>query len=139
MELPENHPFAVKKRVSGLLLFCYVHCPTTRPHIAHSPRDVGIEGVGSRGCQACPVVHAQVTKDEEKLQEERLKVTQGLPLQDLAGAPAFFCASAAVVQCQRGTGASGHEKMGNHMCTSMPKMECPGHCANSALGGKFTL
>ena len=41
VDLPDNHPFAVKKRVS---------------------------------------------KDEERLHAERLKVQRGLPLQDLAGA-----------------------------------------------------
>ncbi|KAK9903560.1 hypothetical protein WJX75_008961 [Coccomyxa subellipsoidea] len=44
VELPENHPFAVKK---------------------------------------------QVSKDEEELQNARLKVTRGLPLQDLSGSRGF--------------------------------------------------
>ena len=84
MELPENHPFAVKKRVSGVLtsaMWSSCHPSLKLPWLLG-------QHWGAQ-CSACPVVHPQVTKDEEKLQEERLKVTRGLPLQDLAGAPSL--------------------------------------------------
>ena len=90
MELPANHPFAMKKQVNAC---CLAGPPVLSAVILAVVAQKG-EGPGHDKliCRAY-AVHMwrclQVSRDEEKLQKARLEIKRGLPLQDLANNRGF--------------------------------------------------